>query len=376
MKKFVYDLILEAENICNLTEDRDRLLDIVSRGEKVVFSGRRNTGKTSLIKSVVIPRVKKSHPGMVVVFADFMGVANSEEIVGRMKKALELALTEKNPTKQFIQRLAAGLAYIRPVMGFDPVTGAPSVTLEMPAGRSNENVDAIFKEIGKIHKKHGALVVIDEFQDISFVGNAEALLRTGLQNLPAGLPIVLMGSKKHLLGRIFVPPDAPLAGWGRYVEISRISTQHYFEYIKERFKSNNLLIDYGGVEFLQKALQSIPESINIVCDKLLRSSGKGLHIKEQHIRHAIKNAVEERNSLYQERLSFFTGKEVVFLRALGFDEPVKQPSGNRFLSKIKMSTGSLGPLMKRLENQAVIYKTDEGYVVGDPLFGWFLRMSG
>jgi hypothetical protein len=55
MINFVYDTPVTSEDICNLTKDRQKLNDAVTRGERVVLYGRRNTGKTSLIMHSVMP---------------------------------------------------------------------------------------------------------------------------------------------------------------------------------------------------------------------------------------------------------------------------------------------------------------------------------
>ena len=50
MTEFQYDTFLKPENICNLTRERIFLEKAKSVYEKVVIYGRRNSGKTSLVK--------------------------------------------------------------------------------------------------------------------------------------------------------------------------------------------------------------------------------------------------------------------------------------------------------------------------------------
>ena len=73
--------------------------------------------------------------------------------------------------------------------------------------------------------------------------------------------------------------------------------------------------------------------------------------------------------------AIYTDKEETFLRALAHSQPLKSPLGKLFLSKLKMSPGGAGPLVKRLEAEAIIYREEEGLVIGDPIFAHWLRRN-
>ncbi len=55
MKRFIYDQLVTAENICNLTRERTAIGRHFVCRERVVVYAPRNFGKTSLLKNVVIP---------------------------------------------------------------------------------------------------------------------------------------------------------------------------------------------------------------------------------------------------------------------------------------------------------------------------------
>src|SRR3989338_9932558 len=103
MKKFLFDVVLDAENICNLQEDRRFLSQQVLAGKRIVFYGRRNTGKTSLVKSIVIPTFFSKHKKGLTVFADLMGVQSMEQISSRLQRALEQGINAIQPTKTFLK---------------------------------------------------------------------------------------------------------------------------------------------------------------------------------------------------------------------------------------------------------------------------------
>ncbi len=96
---FLVDNILKPEHICNLEEDTQKIVSLLSQGEHIVFYGRRNMGKTSLILGKVIPEIKKKYKQALCVFTDFLGVQSEEEIAERFKHSLQKALVETYPTQ-------------------------------------------------------------------------------------------------------------------------------------------------------------------------------------------------------------------------------------------------------------------------------------
>ena len=53
MKRFIFDSILDEKNICNLEKGKHKIMKGVESGLKLLVYGKRNTGKTSLIKNVI-----------------------------------------------------------------------------------------------------------------------------------------------------------------------------------------------------------------------------------------------------------------------------------------------------------------------------------
>lgn len=375
MKKFVFDVVLDEENICNLHQDRELLIKGVHEGKRVVFYGRRNTGKTSLVKSIVIPAYQSAHKKGLVVFVDLMGVKTMPQLGKRFCVAFEQGIAHVKPAQNFIAQLGKVIKGIRPNFTLDPITGVPTFSLGLSDDKHVLDLRELFKQIGLYHQKNAALVVMDEFQDIHSIDEAAGLLRDALQNLPADLPVLVLGSKKHLLSEIFSDPKAPLAGWGTYHEISSISAEDYHEYILERFKPHGLNLTVEDTRFILELLQNVPEAVNILCDQILRRyAGTASPLIRQKILEALRQSVEERQGFFEERLLRFTEKERRFLVTLAKREPEAFPNGKEFLRTVNLSPGGNRPILQRLESEAVIYKTTAGYVLSDPILANYLRI--
>ncbi len=73
----------------------------------------------------------------------------------------------------------------------------------------------ILKQLDLIYASNIPIfLVLDEFQDIALIDEAEALFRNGLEHIHSQIPVVISGSKQHLLNHIFARPKAPFFNWG------------------------------------------------------------------------------------------------------------------------------------------------------------------
>ena len=48
-------------------------------------------------------------------------------------------------------------------------------------------------------------------------------------------------------------------------------------------------------------------------------------------------------------------------------EPVTHPQGKDFIRSINLTAPGVRKIMMKLENEAVVYKEDTGYILADPL---------
>lgn len=365
---FIFDSVLNENDICNYTKLRKSLISDLKEGKKVVLYGLRNTGKTSLVKSAVKPALRKA--GFLVIYADFFGVRTLEQISERLHNAIQVSLLEDFPFKTKFGAFLKSLKTLRPVLKTDPMDGV-SLSLEFP-GKSNGSLQQIFQMLQEIHKKHPVILAFDEFQDIHYVKQAEALFRSELQLLHSRLGVIFLGSKKHMLAKIFGDPKAPLAGVGVDYDIAPIDFEEYHKYILERFKTHHLKMDLEESIFLQEALLRIPEAINIVCDYISRNYNN-TKVTQDIIVEAIQKVTDSKQSRYEEWLSFMTPNEQKVLAAIAKNGPVKTPSGTKFLAQVRISQKGMSNIIKKMNDEALIYHTNSGYIIPDPLLSSYLR---
>jgi uncharacterized protein len=374
-KKFQYDVLLDRENICNLKRESVRINQGIENGEKMVVYGKRNMGKTSLIKSVIVPDFKRKHPRSFVFFADLMEVKDMPSLVNRLRLAFEESFKDSFPGKALFEEVKNLLKGINFSFTVDPLSGEPSFSISPGKGERNDNltVESIFKLIQKnLLGKIPGLIILDEFQDITFVDEAEGVFRNALQKL-GSTPVILMGSKKHILTKMFSNPSAPFADFGSDIEFQEIPFEEYHQYIQERFKSKKLEISLEDSTYWQELLFRSPEPINIVGSYLV-DNNQNKKIIKQDILAAITAIIRQRRSRYEGILGNLSANQEKVMVAMAKSIVVPYPAGKDFLAKVSLSNATATKIVEELNDRSLVESTPDGYKVASPILYFYLRL--
>ena len=371
---FLADVILDESQICNLTKDFRRLCDEISESGRIIFTGRRNTGKSSLLKSKVIPWFLKMNPDGIAFFVDVMGVKSLEHLDRLFTIAFNHAYQKVRPAKSFLEKIGQVVKQSRPRITVDSMSGEISFSLFTQESERNLRIDEILQILNEYQKQYPVLIVIDEVQDICSVPQGEARLRDALQNISGAIPVVVLGSKQHLLTEMFGRPKAPFANWGKALEISRITPEECLPYVNRRLNKGEAQLNLETMTYLCRRMEFIPECINLVCEDIRRGSIKSI-ITILHMEASIKHVIESKESIFRSLLGYHSENEQKFMRELARSQPITQLYKSQFTSKIKLSNGTLKPLVKRLLDQGMILTDVDGYQISDPLLREYLILN-
>lgn len=372
MEEFVFDRLVDRENICNLEAEKKQLATLVEQKQNIILYAQRNYGKTSLVKNVVIDDFRKKHKKSFVLFVDLMGVKDLDSIISRLRQGLEHSIRESFPIKNLLNSIAGFFTHLKASISIDARTGIPSVRISSAgANKSEITIEDIFQSIEKIAKKIPTLIALDEFQDISLIPEAESLFRNAFQQLTS-IPIIILGSKKHLLKNIFALPKSPLANFGRDVVIEPIEYKKYHTYISKRFALKKLKISEEDSRYLQDTMQRQPESINLLGYEICQSY-KNRIITQKLIDKTIEQTLDQRSKRFETLLASLSVIEEKVLTEIAKEQTVSQPQSKEFTAKINVTARSVGMNIEKLMNRGIIDMDDGKYYVCDPLLVLYLR---
>ena len=366
--RFYFDTVLDEVDICNLHSERTRIAAAIGNGEKILLYGRRNSGKTSLAKVMAAKwKAGPGHGGMFV-YVDFYGVASMTQIASRLSAAMAEGYKKAFPARAALSAALEIAKSLRPKMDFDP-DGEISVSLGLTEG-PNKGVSEIIAALGTMkQRKIPVLLVMDEFQDIHQAAEAEGILRGCLQTLPHDIPVIILGSKRHLLTTMFNSPNAAFFNWGTHIEFGDIPYDEYWGYMSERFAEVGLSISKETSRILQDELDRVPEAINRVCARLCTQFRARGELQRVHVHEAVRDLVESRQSTIEQYLGRFTEDQERALLTLARRGGLEQhPMSRDFTAAARLSLTGARKIFAKLEAESAIYRRGDGaYLFTDPL---------
>ena len=383
---FEFDRVLRRENICNLEHELDQLNRICTAGECVKIYGRRNSGKTSLVTRAV---AEDWHSGIsgdgrrVIVYVDLYSVRSLDDISREFTKAFNLAMSRERSLWEKGVKWMKALKKVRPIWQ-PPISsneGMGSFSLTTEGGESVVDFELVIENIAALAEAGNFefLLILDEFQEVGRVERATAKLRGALQTLPGNLPVVIMGSKYHLLQKIFLEPREPFHNWGHTVEFGPIDYISFHEYMNVRFGKFGKTIDLTTSRFLQDLMDREPEAINRLCSAIALDETLGEVISKQIVSSKLGELLESSRSIYSERFAQYTKLERRVLEGFAREGTVRKPTGKGFVRKLQETgASSIQAVIERFLDNGVIYREqdDDGkniFRLSDPLFALYLK---
>ena len=377
---FTYDGLLEENEICNLEKERETIWKHVQNGDCIKIFGKRNYGKTSLVKNVIAKRWTKSSEDHLVLYVDFYSVTSLDNISFEMSKAFNKVFSMKRNLLEKGVDWFKYLKNIKPIYDFS-TDGSSMGQLSFKSSLDKKIVDfdEVIENIGILFKKNRFkfLVVFDEFQEIAKVQQAEAKFRDALQNLPTTIPVIIMGSKFHILNEIFNKLKAPFHSWGVTVEFSEIDYQDYHEYIMERFEKVHINLSFEDSKYLQDLLSRNPEAINKFCD-FIAICREGESFDKALINSSMMAYLENTSSIFSEMYASFSESEKKVLNALAIKHCEKNILGVDFIESVGgVSKTGIKKIVERLLDHSVLTRTELSgelcYSITDPLLQLFIK---
>jgi hypothetical protein len=241
---FRFGALARDESFTDRDDEIAELLSDARNGQDVVIFAPRRFGKTSLVdrvaqrlvgERVLVGQINLMRTPTKERLAEKLAATVYEDIAGPLTRA-----------RDFAARIFRGLR-ITPTMTLDPETGA--LSFGFGAGHLPEDVDAtlerLFELVAQVaaERERGALLILDEFQEvIELDPQLPKLLRSVLQEQPE-VGHFYLGSKRHMMERIFNDENEPFWRSAKQLELGPIPPGPFGDFIERRFADTGRRID-------------------------------------------------------------------------------------------------------------------------------------
>lgn len=356
---FIFDGPLPPAEVVGREAELGALLDRAHRGRFTLVYAPRRFGKTSLIHRLTYEA--DGTRDLAVIFVDLDGVQTIADVARRMQDAYR-----RLPRTAIGKALPASLAALSRV---EIRTPRANVRLRQP-DNAVPVVEQLLDFPAEAARKTGVrvLVVLDEFQSIAAIDQADAVLRSKIQHQREHVSYLFSGSEQGLLNVIFADRSRPLYGQAEQLVLGPLPTEAVVEMITSKFADTNR--DPGtALEPLVEAAEGHPQRVAFLADSLWHVTRVGeaatteewIEARDRALRYSGPEfaAIEQGLSPVQRKL----------LRLLAYDEPPYGGAARRLDIAKASATAAINTLQKR----SILTTDDETPRIIDPLLAIWLR---
>src|ERR1043166_1971204 len=356
---FVYSHALAPDDIIDRETETRALLTNAVGGHYVRLYAPRKYGKTSLLQRVL--RDGERQEGLIPILVDLYGVLSIADVAIRFERAYARQLKGKLRARveEFLQSTGLGLSL-----------GARGISARLQVEPRSDPLPALHALLDlplRLEEGGGfrALIVLDEFQDITKVKHMDALLRSHIQFQGEVASFVFAGSEPGLMRELFEDKERPLYGQAVPMRLERLADADIAGYIVERFRETGRSVG-DALNPLIAAAQGHPQRAMLLAHLLWErgeAAGTATLADWTSTRAA---ALAELQPEFDANWRRHSTNEQKALRAVvGGDG---SPFQRRVLEQLDIPKSTARAALAALRANATVEQRGEEYALVDPLF--------
>jgi hypothetical protein len=343
-------------------------------GQDVVIFAPRRYGKTSLVHRVAQRLATRR---ALVAEVNLWFTPTKEKLAGRLAREVADILGLAGKAKE-IARAFAGLR-ITPTITIDPNDG--SFSFSFAAGHTSQDVDDTIEYLLRmlaetaVSRKRPVVLIMDEFQEIAEIDpGLTKLLRSVFQEQPEVAHIYL-GSKRHLMERIFNDANEPFWRSAKRVELGPIEPAEFAPFIRAGFRDHGRNVDDAVVERVLAITGGHPYATQELCYFLWAETPAKRTARDAQLDAAMAKLLRSEHSHLSDLWDRATANQRLLLAALA------EESGRPLSEDYRARQGLRGAsttqkAIEALVKQEIVAK-DGGFVrITEPFYGEWIRRIG
>jgi hypothetical protein len=256
---------------------------------------------------------------VLVASVDLMSTPTVAKLAEKLARTIhaDIASTKEKALERL--RIFSALR-VTPTVNVDPDTGRLSFGFD--AGHRPEDLRATLEhllalpgQLGAERKRRVALI-FDEFQEVVDIDPAlPKLMRAVFQEQPE-VAHVYLGSKRHMMRRLFSDENEPFWRSAKPVELGVIAPDAFAPYIDERFRASGRTVDDDTVEAVLRITQGHPYATQELCYFLWQATPEGEAADLTGLQAALDGVVRSENAHFSTVWDRASAQQRLLLQAL------------------------------------------------------------
>ena len=368
------DLALDEAFTDRENELRELTADMLN-GQNVLVYAPRRYGKSSLVLRAAQEALRKK---ALVGYCDLMKTPTKERFAAALAKTIYADVASL--VDQAFERAAdlfRGLRVI-PTMDVDPTDG--SLRFSFQAGRRKADIDdtieRLLELLGELaaERRRRVVIVFDEFQEVLALDKRfPNLMRAVFQAQPE-VSHVYLGSKRHLLERIFNDRNEPFWRSAKQLEIGPIPPEKFAGFIRERFAGSGKGIADEAVERLLHASGGHPYGTQELAYFVWELVPRGRNASAADVKEALVRVARSEHNHFAQLWDDAPHAQRLLMLALAA-EPTRGVYSAGYHARHELpSNPTLQTALAALTKKEIVGRSTEGdYRVIEPFFSEWLR---
>lgn len=355
--------------VAELTQD-------IRNGQDVVVFAPRRYGKSSLIWASQRVLVGEK---VLVAQVDLMTTPTKERLAASLAASIyEDIASPLGRVKDRATAIFRGLR-LQPTMSIDPETGA--VGFSFAAAREPADIDATIEQLLELPAALGAergrrtALVLDEFQEIVEIDPLlPKLIRAVFQRQP-DVSHVYLGSKRHVMERLFNDENEPLWRSAKPMELQRIPVSEFAPFLVERFEGTGRSAEAASVDRLLELTEGHPHATQELAYFLWEQTPRGEAVTEDRLETALEALLRAEDARFTLLWEEIAPIQRLLLQALAAE--VGRPYSKAYRSRHALPAAtSLQTALRALERRELIAGREGEYRIVEPfLVQWLQRLA-
>jgi hypothetical protein len=372
---FQYGGVVSGEAFCNRKREIADLLRAMENHEKLFVFSERRYGKTSLVQAAIQRLPRKQY---ICAYIDLWPTDGEPTFVGTVAKAITEAMSTS--TEKLLDNAKALFSRLTPTITSDE-EGKPSVSfgLSKPAHPGPE-LDEVLGAPAKIaaEGRRQVVVVFDEFQQILEYGSdlVERKLRSIVQK-QANVAYLFLGSRKHLIQKMFMDKSRPLYRAGGHYPLGPIAVEHWLPFIQDRFLDAKKRIADDQIRAVCRMTEGHPFYTQHLCHALWELCDENAEVTVKLVETAVGVLLNRESHAYTMLWESLATNQRRFLKGLASEPLGVKPFAAEFIQRYDLGSASNAQrAVDALLERDIIDREDGTFVITDRFFRiWVQRVQ-
>jgi hypothetical protein len=372
------DLALD-EAFTDREEEIRELVSDMRNGQNVLVYAPRRYGKSSLVLRAAQEAMRRK---TLVGYCDLMMTPTKERLAAALAKTIYSDIA--SPVGQAFER-AADLfrsLRVRPTIEVDPSDGSLRFSFQIGRRRTDidDTIERLLELLGELaaERKRRVVIVFDEFQEIIALDKRfPNLLRAVFQAQPE-VSHVYLGSKRHLLERIFNDRNEPFWRSAKQLEIGPIAPAAFAPFLSDRFAATGKGIADDALQLLLEVTAGHPYGTQELAYFVWELVPAGGEASATDIEDAVARVVRSEHNHFAQLWDDAPRAQRLMLLALA-DEPTRSVYSADYHERHELpATPTLQTALAALVRKEIVGRGEEReYRIIEPFLSeWLLREQG